>query len=170
MRMSRRPTPPMTRDAGFSLIEVLVAAVILLVIALGMVPLFTQAITSNVEGFENTEVSNYARSRAEELLQLPFNSAPLTVPIGDDMRELKDYYSRNTESWVASIDSGDVALFTRTTQIRQFGINDLENPLPGGTINTAVHLKEITVTIEGQGINDSFGTGKKIAVRTFKSQ
>ena len=119
-------------EAGFSLIEVLVAAVILLVIALGMVPLFTRAITSNVEGFENTEVSNYARSRAEEFLQYPFNSPQLTVDVGQDVREVKDFYSQNQQAWVTPEPDGEVVLFTRTTQIRQFGINDLDTPLTGG--------------------------------------
>ena len=167
MRADRRTTGT---EAGFSLIEVLVAAVILLVIALGMVPLFTRAITSNVEGFENTEVSNYARSRAEEFLQYPFNSPQLTVEAGKDVREIKDFYSQDQHAWVDPEPTDEVVLFTRTTQIRQFGINDLENPLDGGALPTAVHLKEITVTLEGRGINDAFGTGKKITVRTLKSQ
>jgi len=157
-------------EAGFSLIEVLVAAVILLVIALGMVPLFTRAITSNVEGFENTEVSNYARSRAEEYLQYPFNSARLTPDPGDDVLEVKDFYSQDQQAWVSPEPADEVVLFTRTTQVRQYGIDDLETPLAGGTPPTAVHLKEITVTIEGRGINDAFGTGKKITIRTLKSQ
>lgn len=157
-------------EAGFSLVEVLVAALILLVIALGMVPLFTRSITSNVEGFENTEVSNFARSRAEEFLQYPFNSPRLTVPVGQDTLTVKDYYSNRDDKWVDTLPSGDVELFTRTTEIRQFGINDLDNPLSGGADPTAIHLKEITVTVEGRGIADAFGTGKKITVRTLKSQ
>jgi prepilin-type N-terminal cleavage/methylation domain-containing protein len=157
-------------QAGFSLIEVLVAAVILLFIALGMVPLFTRAITSNAEGYENTEVVNYARSRAEEYLQYPFNSPQLTLGVGDDVLEIKDFYSQDQEAWVSPEPADEIVLFNRTTQVRQFGVTSLETPLPGGSPPSQVHLKEITVTIEGRGINDTFGTGKQITVRTLKAQ
>lgn len=157
-------------EAGFSLLEVLIAALILLIIALGMVPLFTRSITSNVEGFQNTEVANFARSRAEEFFQYPFNSPQLTLEAGKDFREVKDFYSRDQDAWVSPEPTDDVVLFTRTTRIRQFGIGDLVNPLPGGTSPAAIHLKEITVTIEGLGLANRFGTGKTITVRTLKSQ
>lgn len=157
-------------ERGFSLIEVLIAGVILMVIALGMVPLFTRAIASNVSGFSYTEVSNFARSRAEEFLQYPFNSPRLTVAAGDEALEIEDFYSEREDRWQETLDAGDTALFTRTTTIRQFGVTDLTNPLDGGVPPGAVHLKEITVEVEGIGLAGSLGTGKMIAVRVLKSQ
>ncbi|HSL83576.1 MAG TPA: hypothetical protein VLF66_12445, partial [Thermoanaerobaculia bacterium] len=65
-------------------------------------------------------------------------------------------------------EAGDVALFTRTTTVRQFRVNDLTAPLDGGE---PAHLKEITVAVEGSRESGHvFGAGKVIAVRVFKSQ
>ncbi len=165
-----RPVRPARIDGGFSLVEVLVASVILLVISLGMVPLFTRSITSNVEGFESTEVANHAKSRAEEFLQYDFNAPSLTLAVGNDAREIVDYYADQAGDWVDTVPAADVALFTRTTRVRQFSFSDLTTPLEGGTPLDAVHLKEIMVTIQGAGVGGSFGTDKQISVRVFKSQ
>lgn len=165
------------RTAGFSLIEVLVAAAILLVIALGLVPLYTRSIRSNVEGFDYTHVSNFAKSRAEEYLQLPFNSPRLTVSAGQEQEEIQDFYSQKEHRWIAEADwaaaesGGDTALFTRTATVRQFSVTDLLNPLPGDAPPDAVHLKEITVAVEGsREVGHALGAGKAIAVRVLKSQ
>lgn len=166
----KRMRAPRERSDGFSLIEVLIAALILMVILLGMVPLFTRSVTNNIQGFDYTEVSNYAKSRAEEFLQFPFNSPNLTVPVGSESLEVTEFFSRQTHEWVDDLPDGEDALFTRTTQVRQFGVNDVQNPLDGGASANRVHLKEITVTVEGAGLPGSLGTGKEISVRVMKSQ
>jgi hypothetical protein len=151
---------------------VLIATLILMVILLGMVPLFTRSAANNIQGFGYTQVSNFAKSRAEEYLQYPFNSANLTVPGGDPALEVEDVFSEQTHEWLDrdSLPDGDSILFTRTTTVRQFGVGDLSNPLSGGTPPEAVHIKEITVTVEGRGLPGSLGTGKVISVRVMKSQ
>lgn len=159
------------RERGFSILEVLVAAVILMVIALGLVPLYSRAIRSNVEGFDYTQVSNFAKSRAEEYRQLPFDNPRLAVPPGSTELAVDDFFSRNEHEWVATLDAGDTALFTRTTTVRSFHIDDIENPLDGGAAPEAVHLKEITVEVEGsRAAGSPLGPGKTIAVRVMKSQ
>lgn len=170
-------TRPERRSAGFSLIEVLVASLILLVIALGLVPLYTRSIRSNVEGFEFTHVSNSAKSRAEEYIQLPFNSARLTVPAGQEELQEQDLYSQKEHRWIdeddwpAAESGGDTALFTRIATVRQFSVTDLFNPLSGDAPPEAVHLKEITVAVQGSRQSGHIlGPGKTIAVRVFKSQ
>ncbi|MFP3938925.1 MAG: hypothetical protein ACLF0P_01340 [Thermoanaerobaculia bacterium] len=172
MRAERRPGVG-PEAAGFSLIEVMVAGLILLVIALGLVPIYTRSIRSNIEGFDYTRVSNAARSKAEELLQLPFNSPELTVPGGETELEAEDFFSQQEHEWFDEDEwsgrSGDVALFTRTATVRQFGIADLTTPLDGDAPPDAVHLKEITVTVEGTRAG-ALGGGKDIAVRVLKSQ
>ena len=162
------------RQTGFSLIEVMVAGVILLVIALGLVPLYMRSIRSNVEGFDYTQVSNWAKSRAEEYLQLPFGDPRLTVPGGATELKAEESYSYVKDRWMTeadrqAVESGAEPLFTRTTTVRQFGIADLAEPLAGGTPDEAVHLKEITVAVEGNKTG-VLGGGKEIAVRVFKSQ
>lgn len=156
-------------SGGFSLVEVLVAAFILMVIALGLVPIFTRSIRSNVEGFDYTQVSNLAKSRAEEYVQYPFFAPQLTIPGGSEQLEVTDYFSDQQHRWVGAVSTGDVALFTRTTTVRQFGVSDLKTPLPGDAPPDTVHLKEITVAIAGLRPT-ALGSGKAIAVRMFKSQ
>lgn len=162
-------------EAGFSMIEVLIAAAMLLIVALGVLPLFTQAMVNNTAGAESTRVANHARTRAEEFLQYPFNSASLLVPAGVTEREIDDYYAREEEAWFAgtvsdAASAGHDPLFTRTTTIRQFNVQDLTTPLDGGAPPGAVHVKEITVEIEGTRSAGPLGAGKRIAVRVHKSQ
>ena len=169
-----RTAAPFRTDAGFSMIEVLVAAAILTTIALGLVPLYSRAIRSNVEGFDYTQVSNFAKSRAEEFLQLPFAHALLVVPDGSTERVIQDFYSSGDHRWYDSKDdlaAGDEVVFTRTTTIRQFDTKDLTKPLNGTAALDAVHLKEITVRVEGSRVAGSpLGAGKEIAVRVLKSE
>jgi prepilin-type N-terminal cleavage/methylation domain-containing protein len=164
------PRPAPLRERGFSLVEVLVAALILGIIALGLVPLYTRSIRSNFEGFDSTQVSNFARSRAEAYLQFPFNSAALMVPSGKTELSVPDYYSATDRKWLDTLASGDTALFTRTTTVRQFSINDVTTPLNGDVDPGQIHIKEITVTVQDSRGSGSLGTPKAIAVRVFKSQ
>jgi hypothetical protein len=53
-----------------------------MVIALGVLPLFSRAMASNLSGSESTSLSNMAATRAEELYQLDFDHDLLTVPVG----------------------------------------------------------------------------------------
>lgn len=163
-------TTPVRRPdaAGFSIVEVLVAAVILAVIALGLIPLYTRSIRSNVEGFDYTRVSNFAKSRAEEYVQLPFDATPLVIPGGSEELEVQDFYSDAEREWVTTLDGGDVALFTRTTVVRQFHTSDLGDPLDGSDTNASV--KEITIRVEGsRAAGSPLGAGKTIAIRVMKA-
>lgn len=158
-------------DRGFSLIEVMVAGFILLAVLLALVPLFTRSVMANVTGFEYTEVSNAARSRAEEFLQYGFNSPELTIQAGTE-RVYTDVFSEERRTWIdpADLVSPDYAVFTRTTTVRQFSITDLTTPLSSGAAPAAVHLKEIVVSVEGIGLPGAIGGGKSIGVRVLKSQ
>lgn len=159
------------REKGFSLLEVMIAAVILLVIALGLIPLYARSIQSNVSGFDYTQVSNFAKSRAEEFLQYPWNSPRLIVPIGNNQLQITDFYSQQDHTWKPVLASGEEALFNRVTTVRQLGIGDITTPLAGGTGAAAVHVKEITVTVTGtRAAGGPLGPGKDIVIRVLKSQ
>ncbi|HEV2852547.1 MAG TPA: prepilin-type N-terminal cleavage/methylation domain-containing protein [Thermoanaerobaculia bacterium] len=139
------------QERGFSLVEVLIASAIFLIIALGVLPLFAQAIRSNLSGRDATDVSNLARSRVEELLQVPFET--LIVPAGKTEGVTKEYWSATTKAWAAGTPTAGNALWYRTTTIRQFSFNDLQDngiadtPLPGDTPVGNVHFKEIVVEV-----------------------
>lgn len=160
-------------ERGFSLIEVLIASAIFLIIALGVLPLFAQAIRSNLSGRDATDVSNLARSRVEELLQVPFET--LIVPAGETQGVTKEYWSATTKAWVAGTPTtGDAAVWTRTTTIRQFALRDLQDngtadtPLPGGTPSGDVHFKEIVVEVRGIPRNPLAGGGA-VTVRRLRA-
>lgn len=164
-----RPGLPGGRRRGFSLLEVLVAAVLFLMIAIGILPLFTRSIVSNAEGFDHTRVATFARARGEEFVQLPFDGPQLTLVSGTE-RVFDEYYSQSSSDWVdGTAPVGDPGLWTRTTTIRQFNVADLTTPLADTAAVENVHLKEITVTVESTR-SGPLGVGKRLTVRLFKSQ
>lgn len=163
---------------GMSLIEVVIASLILLLLALGIVPLFTRSMISNTSGAESTRVANMASERAEELFQLPFNSPVITLDVGDTELTMDEVYTEEDGDFIAGTaaearGAGKTPLWTRTSRIRQFNVNELNTPLPGEdpTAPTgSVHVKEIQVTVvglrEGGG---PLGQSKALTVRVLKS-
>jgi len=174
-RRNLRKRPVRRGEAGFSFIEVIIAGLLMLMIAVAVLPLFTEAASSNETGREYTQVSNLARSRAEELMQLPFNSTPLTVASGTSLIT-DEYYSKLNKRWMPGTTpttSGDIAMWLRRTTIRQFGVTNLDtldNPLPAGTPPEGVHVKEVQVEVKGATVGSLFGPSKSITVRMLKSQ
>jgi prepilin-type N-terminal cleavage/methylation domain-containing protein len=73
MRTSRR------REAGLTLIEMLIAVALLGIVLLGIAPLFIASVRSNYAGNEYTSIHNLARDRLEQLMNLPIADAQLTV-------------------------------------------------------------------------------------------
>ncbi|MGD2115802.1 MAG: hypothetical protein PVG07_12155 [Acidobacteriota bacterium] len=187
--LSRPPSdlvgPPGRRSpavrGGFSLIEVLIAALLLLVILLGVVPLFIRSMTYRVEGRESTAVGSFARTRVETLLQLPFDHPDLTVPAGSNELETVEYRTLDGRVWSRDAALADQAIWTRTTRVRQFGAgdladgdtdgdgDDLDRPLPGGTNPRSVQLKEIEVRIESPREAGPLGPAEELTVRALKA-
>ncbi len=164
------------RERGLSIVEVMIAAALLLIIALGILPLFTRSIISNRKGLDSTEVSNLARSRLEEFVQLPLNDPQLTVVGGSTELVVAEHFSEKDEKWKAGTtpDAGDHAIFTRTTTVRQYSIDSttttgLSAALDGNASPLAVHLKEIEVTILGRA-GGPLGPQQQLTTRVFKSQ
>jgi Tfp pilus assembly protein PilV len=166
-------------QTGLSMIEALIAAALLLVIAAGILPLFSQAIVNNQSGSESSSVSNMARSQVEELYQLPFNHAQLTPVSGSEL-SIASYYSFNDEVWKtgeAPLDGSDPALWERTAIVRQYSVSALEDnlldsaeALEAGAPPGQVHFKEIEVTANGTRTGGPLGPSRIIAVRMLKSQ
>ena len=164
------------RQLGLSIVEVMIAAALLLIIALGILPLFTRSIISNRQGLDSTEVSNLARSRLEEYLQLPFNDALMDVPGGATELVVAEHFSQNDREWIdgATPAGGDSAIFTRTTTVRQYTIDSsqasgLSAPLDGDALPLTIHLKEVEVTILGRA-GGPLGPQKQITTRVYKAQ
>jgi type II secretory pathway pseudopilin PulG len=167
-------------DAGFSIIEALIAAAILLIIALGLLPLFTRAISDNVSGNDATQATNGSRTEVEELLETPFNNTRIVVPDGAMVEQTKDYWTAGDltkigdadEGWWADATGHGTVLWNRTTEVRQYSISDLDDgtldtPQPGGTEATFIQLKELKVIIDNPKKN-IFGNGQGITLSVVK--
>jgi hypothetical protein len=164
--------------AGFSTIEALLAGVLLLIMSLGVLPLFTQSLSNNRQGKLASDATNEARSELERLTQLSFESAELVVPAGSEVLESVSYVSDEMRRWIALAYYNDgtdgFRLFTRTTTFRQYNFEALEDELlesdealDGGAPRGEVHFKEILVQVEAEGLRA--GPNKRVTLRTIKT-
>lgn len=136
-------------EAGFSLVEVLVATLLFFIIAVGVVPLFSRSMVANRAGADATAVSQFALSRVEELKDPPFDSAAVDPGTSDE------YYSEDDRVWKPGVppETGDRASWTRVTRITEHSLSDLDedgafdDPLPAGADESAIHLKLIEVQV-----------------------
>lgn len=163
---------------GFSVVEVLIASLIFLVIAVGILPLFAASTRNNADGREATEVSNFGRSSIEDLMQATFNDARLTVPSASTVLTRTEYFSKATQTWVTgTASSTDPALWQRRTRVRQFNVNDmtdgiLNTPLPGSADPGQVHIKEVEVEVwHARDVGSiSLGAPQHFTVRMLKAK
>lgn len=178
------------REAGFSLIEALIAAAILLIISLGLIPLFARSIADNTTGADSTQAANHGKTQLEELIQVPFGSEQVTVPAGAEFSETRESWAQGDPQEVGDPDEGwwpgepadkGTVLWERVTRVRQYSISDLDdgkldNPLPGGTQASSVQLKEIEVELENpkrlsilRGGSGGGAGSRELTLRTLKA-
>jgi prepilin-type N-terminal cleavage/methylation domain-containing protein len=67
------------REAGLTLVEMLIAVALLGIVLLGIAPLFIASVKSNYSANEYTSIHNLARDRLEQLMDLPVADPQLTV-------------------------------------------------------------------------------------------
>lgn len=169
-----------SRERGFSIIEVLIASVLLLIMVLGILPLFFRSTVNNAMGADSTQLSNLSKSRVEEYSQLPFDAPQLSLVGTAEVLRIVDYWSPTVENFVATEPSGNAPMrFQRTTEIRQFAMSDLlddgdlDTPLPGTADPTTVQIKEIMVVVESFIRDGTTGSGpvpgRRILVRSLKT-
>lgn len=171
MRTTRRGSGTGRGIGGFSLIEVLIATLLFMAVALGVLPLFTRSMVANQSGADATRVSQLALSHVEELMAPPFDS-PMIDPGTSD-----EYYSEVDQVWKlgAPPTSGDRVLWTRATRITQHSLSDLDDdgvlddPLPVGADESSIHLKLIEVRV-GMTRDDSSAHGRRpdLALRAIR--
>lgn len=77
-----RPPRFATDERGFSLLELLVALLILSFVALGIASLFSHAQLTNASGYDYAVLASEARRSLEDLLATPFNDAALVDTAG----------------------------------------------------------------------------------------
>lgn len=174
---------PASRPAsGFSLLEALVAAALVLVITLGIMPLFTRSIVQNVAGKESTLSTNYSRSLTESLMPLPLDRDSLRPPVGENSQQICERYDPDTE-WTVYACGGSLAgqpTWLRDMSVQQYsireiydedtanGIGTFKEPIAGYAIDddrfdAFVHIRELMVVTEGQRRADSpLGPGRRV--------
>ena len=178
--MNRNPAAR-NAQSGFSLVEAMVAALLLLMIAVGILPLFVQSIVNNAQGQDSSTAANFARARLEEFDQLALDDARMTITAGTE-RQFDEIYLYNAKKWVDGTVApvGDWALWSRTTLIHQYGAVNFETApfsyeqrLPSTAKPIDVHLKEVEVTVTSNRNRDatgiSLGGGKTVSARVYKA-
>jgi type II secretory pathway pseudopilin PulG len=151
-------------EAGFSIIEGLIAAALLLIITVGVLPLFSRSMLNNVKGNDSTRQSNGAIDEFERSMSQPFLGGAMQVPDGATeaveqtvigLKHLPDNESTVSPTWepVADVPAADVML-RRTRTLQQYSFDDYASdqvfttPLPGESESRLVHIKVLDLVFE----------------------
>lgn len=170
-------------ERGFTMVEGLVATAILLVVAIGIIPLFASAILNNTRGSDSTLASNFSKTNVENLSQMPFTNVALTIPAGQTALTTNDWWKPGngqindpSQGWQAGTPSaGTLNTWTRSTMVQQYGLSDVLNngalttPLDGSTQANFVQLKMVTVNVQSSKAGGILGNGERITVQAVKA-
>lgn len=162
------------REAGLTLVELLIALALLSFVLLGIVPLFLSSVKSNYSGNEYTSIHILARDRLEQLMNLPFSDAKLAPGIhgNDQPANLPDPQNPSALSTILNP-------FQITYQVFQYqippsntvGTGAAFTPLRIRVANQTFHYKRIEVTVSAHQNGDFsspgtfriFGIGARVA-------
>jgi Tfp pilus assembly protein PilV len=172
---------PQRRDpqAGFSLIEAMIAALLLLIVILGVIPLVSRGMLNNLQGNDASNEANASMDGIERLLSLPFDNIDLELTAGQTTLVSQDVFTLKGNSWrdlaaFTADPQGDSAQFLRIATIQQFNASDidldgtLDTPLDGGAGPGFVHLKRITMDIRnGRHLFTAENSYRVIAVQSY---
>ena len=146
---------------GFSLIEVVIAMVLMAVLMLGILAAFGQSLVHGARTEQLGEVRARAQERMEELSAMPFDAAELEVPAGKSELVVEEAWIADEQRWVPAAQAGqNRARFRRRTRVRNFDVSDLlevdstlqlGEQLVGGQSISRSNLKEIEVQVRVAG-------------------
>ena len=159
MRPSRNQQEPGRRssEAGFTIVEGLVAALILAIILIGILPLITRSMQNNTQGNDATNQANAVTDRLETLYSLPFNDQNLEIAAGQPSLQSTDYYSLTNNAW-STTSGGNDDQYTRQMTVEYFGGADLsadgtlDSPINGGSLPGSIQFKRITLELTKQRV------------------
>ena len=134
----RHAVPP--SDAGFTLVEVLMALLILAIVALGIAGMFSHSMVVNASGYDYAKLASQARFVLEELRSRPFNDATLAATAPG-----------SPSTWVPQAAGYSNPSFSAVYTVTDFGIVGWPD-ITGGAWPAAgptnpVNVKRITVTV-----------------------
>ena len=170
-------------ERGFTIIEGLVASAILLIVAIGILPLFTSSILNNSRGSDSTTASNFGRSAIETAVTLPVDNAAVDIPAGQTKLILNEWWKPGngkindpTQGWVTTAPTaGVLSTWTRQTTIEQFQsidtviAGDLSTPYDQSVDDRYVQLKLISATVQSSKQGGILGGGQQITFQTLKA-
>lgn len=130
-----------TRQAGFSLIEGLIAAALLLVIAVSILPIFVRAIDSNLSGGRASQLSTFVSADIEGVNQEPVDQdawdvaaslTPGVLDLGDDFWDIGPPLpglKLGDEKWVdleTDATGPGSLMWSRNVSIRKYSLSDVQ--------------------------------------------
>jgi hypothetical protein len=173
-----RPRP--RGAAGFTLVESLIGAALLLLVMIGVLPLFTRAMIDNMAGADYTKIANMAKSRHEDFARAPFDGAAYNIPAGQTSTVIDEYWDMLSSSWQPTPSSGKLpnsAAWERTTTVTQYTFADaldngvLDTPLDGGTAGEIMQAQVLVKSVNpaGAGAVGPLGSRRQTIVRFLKA-
>jgi prepilin-type N-terminal cleavage/methylation domain-containing protein len=128
-------------DEGFTLVEVLMALLILAIVSLGIAGMFSHAMVVNASGYDYARLASQARFVLEELRARDFDDPSLAATTGATWLPQSAVYSNRN--------------FTATYSVTDFSINNW-NDLAVWQVPTGVvpgNIKRITVRVRSTAQN-----------------
>jgi prepilin-type N-terminal cleavage/methylation domain-containing protein len=144
-----------SNERGMSLLEVLIALVILAFVALGIASLFHHAQFTNASGYSYAVLASEARRALEAIQSLPFNDAALNDTAGTPVQ-----WQGTAEGFAIWYTVDDFGI-DNWTSVCNFNGNVPGDPLdpaswpaPGATTSGETRLKRVTLRVS---VVDRFG-------------
>ncbi len=180
------------RQGGMSLIEVVIAAALLLVVSMGTMPLLIRSAFNNIRGLDSTQASQHAISGHEGLLvlavddrrfdlgdPLPEHTVQPTATGGGDEMLLGDvYWDRGARApsstavrvgdgdWIADPSAAqDLVFWRRRGLIRQYTYADISD----GVIDAA-NPDQLTTLGDARLFDNPLASGAESSSAHFKEQ
>ena len=131
---------------------------ILLIIALGLIPVFAQAIRNNETGSDYLQATNGNKSRLEESSSLSVNHQSLVLPIGATEGQVVESYAQGdrnqigdaAEGWWsgAPVDKGQI-LWTRTTRVHVYSRVENSRAMLSSMPNACLTSSPVSARVSG---------------------
>jgi prepilin-type N-terminal cleavage/methylation domain-containing protein len=153
------------REAGLTLIEMLIAVALLGIILLGIAPLFIASVRSNYAGNEYTSIHNLARDRLEQLMNLPVTDPQLTV--GTHTNDLPGFLPDPTTGTLPSTIVNPIQRSYTVAHYRSTG-GAVNAPFTLTDVGAGVpyEFKRIDVTVTSSNGGSGLGIGQRTAQTT----
>jgi Tfp pilus assembly protein PilV len=178
-------------EPGFSLLEALLSAAILMIVALGLIPLFSNSISNNTTGGETSQATTFTKSQLEQLQELPFNNSSLTIAAGSPDLVTGSYFTRDArtdpnatvalddpaKTWQSTAPSSTTRqlTWTRTTRVSQYDLGALDDGVLAdaekldSSQSAQSRFKLIEVQLDSAKNGRALGLGQHLTFRLLKS-